>query len=110
MPSYTYKVLAQAAAPAAIEIDLYRVPLLTQTVVSTLACCNRGGATATFRFSVAVGGAIASDKDYIYYDVAIAGNETFASTIGLTLNANDVIRVYASNANLSFSAFGSEYT
>jgi hypothetical protein len=29
-------------------------------------------------------------------------------TIGITLAATDKIRVYASNANLTFTAFGSE--
>jgi hypothetical protein len=31
-------------------------------------------------------------------------------TLGLTIDAADVLTVYAGNANLSFSAFGSEVT
>ena len=109
MANFTYKVLGQAAPPATTETDLYTVPLSAQTVVSTLTCSNRGAPTTTFRISVSVGGAATTNKDYLYYDISIRGHDCFATTIGVTLNAGDVIRVYAGNANLSFAAFGSEY-
>jgi hypothetical protein len=63
---------------------------------------------STFRVSVAVGGGATANKDYIYYDLPIGANDTFIATVGLTLAATDVVRVYASNTNLSFSLYGSE--
>ena len=87
--------------------DLYEVPASTEAVVSSIVVANRSTA-ATFRVSVAVAGGATANTDYLAYDAAIAANETIALTIGATLAATDVIRVYASSANLSFSAFGVE--
>ena len=44
----------------------------------------------------------------IAIDAPLAANDSTFITIGITLGATDVITVYASTANLSFSAFGSE--
>jgi len=106
----TLKVLGQVAPAATTATDLYTVPGATSTVVSTLLVCNRGATSATFRVSVRVAGAADATKQYLYYDVAIAKNDTFTATLGVSLAATDVITVYAGNANLSFSAFGQEKT
>jgi hypothetical protein len=71
---------------------------------------NRGTTVSTFRVSVAVGGGATGIKNYLYYDLPIAGNDTFIATIGVTLAATDAIKVYASSANLTFQLFGSEIT
>lgn len=104
----TRKVLGQAAPNATTETVLYTVPALTSTVCSTGTVCNRAATAATFRVSVSVGGGATASKDYIYYDVTIAGNDTFAFTFGATLATTDVVRVYGSTANLSFNLFGQE--
>jgi len=103
-----YKVLGQAAPAATTEADLGTVGTGKSWIASTLVVCNRGGAATTFRVSVAAGGGATADKDYLYYDVTIPANDTFCATLGLTLSATDVVRVYAGNANLSFSLFGTE--
>ena len=53
-------------------------------------------------------GAALANQHYIVYDAAVAANDTLFLTIGATLDASDVLEVYASSANFSFSAFGSE--
>ena len=107
----TYKVLGQQAPGATTATDLYTVPGATQAVVSSIIVCNRSSsATATFRISASVAGLATAPKDYIYYDLIIGQNDTFIATIGLTLGATDKIRIYASTANLSFTAVGSEIT
>jgi hypothetical protein len=55
-------------------------------------------------------GASIADQHYIAYDVVIAANDSTCLTLGLTLAATDVLSVYASAADLSFQAFGSEIT
>ena len=102
------KVLGQSAPSATTETDLYTVPAATSTVVSSLVICNRGATEATFRVSIAVGGGATANKDYLYYDLPIAPNDTFIFTIGPTLAAADEVKVYASTGNLSFSIFGQE--
>jgi hypothetical protein len=41
-------------------------------------------------------------------DASIPSNGITSFTLGLTADATDKIRVYASSANLSFNLFGSE--
>jgi hypothetical protein len=103
-----YTVLGQAAPLATTETDLYTVPITASAVASSIIVCNRGTTQATFRVSVSSGGFATTNKDYIYYDLLIAGNDTFIATIGITLGPTDKVRVYASSANFSFSLYGSE--
>ena len=103
-----YKILAQSSPAATTETDLYTVPLAISAVCSSIAICNRGTTQTTFRVSLSQGGGATINKNYIYYDVTLAGNDTFIATIGVTLAATDKIRIYAGNANLSFQVFGTE--
>ena len=102
------KVLGQSALAATTLTDVYTVPAATSTTVSTLTVCNRGGASGTFRLSVAIGGAADTAAQYIYYDQYLDANSTFAATVGITLAATDKIRAYASSANFSVNIFGVE--
>jgi hypothetical protein len=107
MPT-TYKVLGQVAPSATTNTTLDTVPSATQAVVSTIAVCNRAASAATYRIAVRPAGATLANEHYIAYDAPLAANDSTFITIGITLGATDVITVYASNANLSFNAFGSE--
>lgn len=104
----TYKVLGQAAPNATTETDLYTVGAGKSAIVSTLAIANRAATDATFRVSIAVGGGATANKDYIAYDVTCPGNGVNYLTLGISLAATDKLKVYASSANLSFNAFGTE--
>lgn len=108
MATSVYKILGQVAPSATTETDLYTVPAATETIVSTVTVANRGTADATFRIAVCANGAATANKDYIAYDVVVSGNGIYTFTLGLTLDATDKIKVYASSANLSFNAFGTE--
>jgi hypothetical protein len=107
MPT-AYKVLGQVAPSATTATTLETVPSATQVVVSTIAVCNRAATAATYRIAVRPAGATLANEHYIAYDAPLAANNSTFITIGITLAATDVITVYASSANLSFSAFGSE--
>lgn len=102
------KLLGQNAPAATTETDLYTVPGATNTTVSTIIVCNRGATAATFRISIADGGGATTNKDYLYYDLPLAANDSYAATLGITLEATDKVKVYASTANLSFNLFGVE--
>jgi hypothetical protein len=103
-----YKILGQSSPAATTPVDLYTVPTATSTVCSSISICNRGTTQTTFRVSISQAGAATENKDYIYYDVTLAGNDTFIATIGVTLATTDKIRVYSGNNNLSFQLFGTE--
>ena len=105
-----YKVLGQSNPSAATATTLYTVPSATQTVVSTVTVANRAATAGTYRIAVRVAGAALANSQYIAYDVSLPANASDTLTLGLTLGATDVITVYASSADFTFSAFGSEIT
>jgi glucose-6-phosphate dehydrogenase assembly protein OpcA len=103
-----YKVLGQSAPAATTNTDLYTSPASTQTVISTITVANRAASAATFRIAVRVAGAAIATSQYIAYDVTVAANDSTNLTLGVTLAATDVVTIYASNTNLTFSLFGSQ--
>ena len=102
------KVLGQLDVSATTITTLYTAPDLTQTTVSSLVVCNRGGSGITFRVSVHVNGAGADDKQFIFYDEDLAATTTRTVVIGMCLGQKDVVKVYSSAANVSFNLFGVE--
>jgi hypothetical protein len=87
---------------------VYTVGSGKSAVVSTITVANRSAVAVTYRIAVRPAGASIANQHYIAYDVAIAANDTTCLTLGITLAATDVVTVYASTANFSFSLFGSE--
>ena len=102
------KVLGQSDPSATTATVLYTVPDLAQTTVSSLVICNRSGSAITFRVSVHVEGASADDKQFLFYNQSLAAETTQTVVIGICLGQNDVMKVYASAANVSFNLFGVE--
>jgi len=105
-----YLVLGQANPAAATLTTAGTVGASDEWVVSSCVVCNRSTVPTDFRIAMIPGGGAVSNEDYIYYDVPIGGNDTFIATIGVTLEASSLIRVYATLATLSFNFYGSEIT
>lgn len=104
----TYKVLGQVNPSATTATTAYTVPSATQAVVSTITICNQAATAATYRIAVRPAGATLAAQHYIVYGATVPASDSTFMTIGLTLNATDVVTVYASSATLSFNLFGSE--
>jgi glucose-6-phosphate dehydrogenase assembly protein OpcA len=102
------KILGQSNPSATTLTDCYTVPSATSAVISSLVVCNRSTTATSFRIAIRKAGASIANEHYIYYDVAIGGNDTFIATVGITLEATDVVSVYATLATLSFNLFGQE--
>lgn len=78
--------------------------------IKSIVVCNRAAVSATFRISVAVRGATDDVKQYIMYDVPIVPNDSIPfDGLSIGLGPGDIVRVYASLGNLSFSFFGDEW-
>ena len=107
MPT-TYKVLGQSAPAATTQANLYTVPAATSTIVSTVTVANRAASAGTYRIYVRVAGASVANPQYLIYDASLSANSTDTMTLGITLAATDVLSVYASTADFSFNAFGTE--
>lgn len=104
----TTNTVKQSKPSATTLTDLYTVPALTSAICSTITVCNQSATGTSFRISVAPVGAADATSQYLYYDIAIAGNDTFAATLGFALATTDVVRVYNTLATLSFSLFVQE--
>jgi ABC-type dipeptide/oligopeptide/nickel transport system permease subunit len=107
MPT-NYKVLGQVNPSATTLTTLYTVPSATQAVVSSIVIANLTTSAATFRIAVRVAGSAISNEEYIAYDITVGASDSTVLTLGITLNATDVISVYASTTTIAFSAYGSE--
>jgi hypothetical protein len=106
-----YKILAQTLPGTIGNVDLYTVPAATQAIVSTLTITNVNAspATVTARVFVRKAGATAATSNAILYDVPIAALSVAAFTLGITLDATDVITVQSgTSSRLTFQLFGSE--
>jgi hypothetical protein len=104
----SYKVLAQSAPAATTATNVYTVPPTTETVVSTIVIANRDSSAGSFRLSVRPDGDAQADEHYIAYDVPIAANDSTTLTLGITMDAADVLTAYCSSADMSINVFGTE--
>lgn len=104
----TRKVLGQSIPASKVLTDGYTVPALTSAVISTIVMCNQGWEEAEVRVAVAVAGAADDPKQYSYHDMPIPSKRTFTATLGITLGAGDVVRVYSDTGSVSFNIFGME--
>jgi hypothetical protein len=104
----TYKVLGQVNPAATTATTAYTVPSSTQTVISTITVCNTGPAPASYRIAVRPDAAALDTKHYIVYDSSLAPQTTDTLTLGLTIDAADVVTVYSSSTTIAFNLYGSE--
>jgi|MGYP001187916692 hypothetical protein len=105
-----YKILGQVADASANDVELYLVPASTEAVVSTIVVCNREAANNTFRIATKTDNSAVANTDYVAYDSVINGNDTITLTLGITLQAGAEISVGASDANVTFQAYGTQIT
>ncbi len=104
----TYKVLGQVNPSVTTATTAYTVPSATEAVISTITVSNLGGFPTTYRIAIRPNGATLENKHYIVYDSNVGPQTTDTLTLGITLDASDVVTVYAGSANLAFNLFGSE--
>lgn len=100
------RVLGQSAPAGVTLTDILTIGAVTECVISSVVVANRSATADIFRVSVAINGAADAVEQYIYYDITIPGNDTFIATVGITLDASDVVRVYSRNGTSSFNLFG----
>lgn len=104
----TYKVLGQSRPGGSSNADLYTNPAGGQAIISTIAVANTAGSDDTFRIYIRPDGAAAGVGNALAYDTPAPANTTTTLTLGITIDAADVITVYSGNGDLTFQAFGLE--
>lgn len=100
-----YKCLGQQAPAATTLVNLYTAPAMA--IGSSLVVCNRGVA-GSVRVAVSPAGAAIANQHYLLFDTPVDVNAVQPYTLGLAFAIGDVVRVYGSHANFSFSLFGVE--
>lgn len=90
-----------ASAPGAVLTSLYTVPTGKRANVRLLNVANIAAAGKTFRVAISPAGAAIDNSHYLAYDTAIAANSR-DSWKDIVLDAGDIVRVYGSDANVTF--------
>jgi hypothetical protein len=107
----SYKILGQAHLTTTSPTDVYTVPASTETIVSTIVIANITGSATTFTIAIREDGDTLDNRHYIANSVPVAANDSTALTLGVALEATDIVTCQAGDADaLSFNLFGAEVT
>jgi glucose-6-phosphate dehydrogenase assembly protein OpcA len=104
----SYKVLGQVNPAATTATTAYTVPAATEAIVSSIVVANQAATAGTYRVAVRPDGDTLAAEHYLAYDISLPANTSDTLTLGVTMDATDVITVYASSTDFSFNIFGSE--
>jgi len=101
---------SNSADPSAVtETVCYTSPTAgAGSVLSTIIAANRGGAGIKVRVGISPGGGALGNSEYIVFDHTVDANDALTLTLGITLAADDEVRVETDIATASFSVFGME--
>ena len=105
--AYKYAQI-QGTASTGTYATLYTTPAATEAVISSLVITNQSSSAITVRIGLDATAGTPGDSEWLVYDAAIAGNDTVALTLGVTLDAEKFVRVSSSADTCNFSAFLSE--
>ena len=98
----------QGTASTGTYATLYETPSATEAVISSLVITNQSSSAVTVRIGLDTTAGTPGASEWLVYDAAIAGNDTVALTLGVTLDAEKFVRVSSSANTCNFSAFLSE--
>jgi hypothetical protein len=98
----------QGTAGTGTYATLYETPSATEAVISSLVITNQSSSAVTVRIGLDTTAGTPGDSEWLVYDAAIAGNDTVALTLGVTMDAGKFVRVSSSADTCNFSAFLSE--
>lgn len=104
-----YRLLGQAHLTTTSPTDVYTVGSATETIISTIIVANISAAATTFDIAFRDDGDTLANKHYAAKQVPIAANDSTTLTLGITLEATDVVTCQAGSADaLTFQLFGAE--
>ncbi len=99
-------ILSRVNPPAMVETVLFQVPVSSRAFVEGITVCNRSSNAQSLRISISAQGLPTALKDFVYFDLPIRANDTLLVELDFTMNASDVIRIFASSVDLSFILYG----
>ena len=100
----------QGTAAVGTFATLYTTPGSTEAVISSIVICNQSSSAITVRIGLDATEGTPGADEFLVYDASVAGNDTVALTLGITMPASKYLRVSSSANTIAFSAFLSEIT
>ena len=104
----SYKTLGQVKPTAGTLTTAYTVPSSTEAVISTIVVTNIGPSATTYRIAIRKNGDSITTAMYIAYDITIPALNALSLTLGITLDAADIVSVESYSGLVNFHIFGSE--
>jgi hypothetical protein len=105
--AYKYSQV-QGTASTGTYATLYTTPASTEAVISSLVITNQASSDVTVRIGLDTTAGTPGASEWLVYDAVVAGNDTVALTLGVTMDAGKFIRVSSSADTCNFTAFLSE--
>lgn len=105
--AYKYSQV-QGTSSTGTYSTLYTTPAATEAVISSLVICNQASSDVTVRIGLDATEGTPGNSEWLVYDAVIAGNDTVALTLGVTMEAQKYLRISSSANTCNFSAFLSE--
>lgn len=105
--AYKYSQV-QGTASTGTYATLYTTPSATEAVISSVVVTNQSSSAVTIRIGLDTTAGTPGNDEWLVYDAAVAGNDTIALTLGITMDASKYLRVSSSANTCNFSAFLSE--
>jgi hypothetical protein len=87
---------------------LYNTSASTSAVISSILITNTSASSATYRIAITDSATTPTASQWLVYDGAVAGKDTIALTLGITLSNSQFIRFSSSANTVTFSAYISE--
>lgn len=110
MPTTYTNARVQGTAGVGTYTTLYSTNSSTRAVISSILVTNTAATSATYRIGIMGSAGTPSASEWLAYDVSVAGNDTIALSLGITLTVSQFIRVSSSANTVTFSAYISEIT
>ena len=98
----------QGTASTGTYATLYTTPSATEAVISSIVITNQSSSSVTVRVGMDDTAGTPDSSQWLVYDAVVAGNDTIALTLGVTMPTGKFIRVSSSANTCNFSAFLSE--
>jgi hypothetical protein len=98
----------QGTASTGTYATLYTTPAATEAVISSIVICNQGTGSIQVRIGLDDTAGTPGASEWLVYDISVAGNDTIALTLGVTMPEQKFLRVSSSLDTCNFTAFVSE--
>lgn len=108
MPTFYKNGQVQGTASTSTYATLYNTSASTTAVISSIVICNQSSSATLYRIGLTASAGTPTAAQFLVFDASIAGNDTVALTLGVSMSASQFLRVSTSASTSSFAAFVSE--